>query len=69
MYAQFMQMIKIEPPTYKMQIRGTRVSQIFEMTLMLPKIITEAANVITTAKTQFGMFGKIVIKELLMADV
>ena len=44
MYAQFMQMMKIEPPTYKMQIRGTRVSQIFEMTLMLPKIITEAAN-------------------------
>ena len=63
-----MQIIKIEPPTYKMQISGTRVSQIPEIIFMLPKIITEAARVITIAKTQFGILGNSVTKELLMAD-
>ena len=62
-------MIKIEPPTYKIQISGTSVSQIAEITLMLPKIMTEAAKVIAIAKTQFGISGKSVIKELLIADV
>lgn len=69
MYAQFIQIMKIEPPTYKIQISGTKVSQIAEITLMLPKIITEAANVIAIAKTQFGISGKSVVNELLIAEV
>lgn len=64
-----MQTIKIEPPTYKMQISGTRVSQIAEITLMLPKIITEAAKVIAIAKTHIGISGNNVANELLMAEV
>ena len=61
--------MKIEPPTYNIQISGTRVSQIFEITLMLPKIMTDAAKVIAIANTQFGISGKSVINELLIADV
>lgn len=60
--------MNIEPPTYKIQISGTRVSHIVEISLILPKIITDAAKVITIAKTQFGTFGKSVMNELLIAD-
>lgn len=39
------------------------------MILMLPKITTTDAIVIAIAKTQLGTFGKIVVKELLIAEV
>lgn len=68
-YTQFIQINAIDPPTYKTQINGIRVSQTFEIILILPKITSALAAVINIAKTQFGVSGIIAEKEFEIAEV